>query len=108
MKIPKTVQKAVPKSIKKALIKRAIKRTLVRRVLRPIPIIGTGAVLALAVGTIRRKGAVKGSADVALDLIPVVGIAKSVVEAFTGDFIPDKKSPARIGRGAGIKSGRSR
>jgi hypothetical protein len=101
MKIPKAVQRAVPKSIKRALIKRAIKRTLVRRVLRPIPIIGTGAVLALAVGTIRRKGAVKGSADVALDLIPVVGIAKSVVEAFRGDFIPDKKSPARLKRGDG-------
>lgn len=84
------------KTIKRALIKRAIKRTLTRRVLRPIPIIGTGAVLALALGTIRRKGAVKGSADVALDLIPVVGITKSIIEAFRGDFIPDKKSPRRL------------
>lgn len=82
----------ISKSIKRALIKRAIKRALVRRVFRPMPIIGTGAVLALALGTIRRKGKLKGSADVALDLIPFVGITKTVIEAFTGDFIPDKKS----------------
>lgn len=92
MKIPKAVVRNIPKPIKRALIKRAIKRTLVRRVLRPVPIIGTGAVLALAVGTLRRKGALRGTADVALDLIPVVGITKSVIEAFRGDFIPDKKS----------------
>jgi hypothetical protein len=87
---------SLSKSIKRALIKRAIKRTLVRRVLRPLPIIGTGAVLALALGTIRRKGKLRGSADVALDLIPVVGITKSLIEAFTGDFIPDKKSSRLI------------
>ncbi|HKG22930.1 MAG TPA: hypothetical protein VKC34_13605 [Blastocatellia bacterium] len=86
----------IGRSIKRALIKRAIKRTLARRVLRPIPIIGTGAVLALALGTIRRKGGVKGTADVVLDLIPIVGITKSVIEAFRGDFIPDKKSSARL------------
>ena len=90
---------SLSKTIKRALIKRAIKRTLVRRVLRPIPIIGTGAVLALALGTIRRKGKLKGSADVALDLIPVVGISKAIIEAFTGDFIPDKKSNRLIASG---------
>jgi len=95
MKIPKAITRNVPRPIKKALIKRAIKRTLMRKVLRPIPIIGTGAVLALALGTLRRKGAARGTADVALDLIPVVGITKSIIEAFRGDFIPDKKSATR-------------
>lgn len=65
---------------------------MIRKALRPIPIIGTGAVLVLALGTIRRKGFLKGSADVMLDLIPVVGLTKGVVEAFTGDFIPDKRA----------------
>jgi hypothetical protein len=73
-------------------LKKAISRGMMRKVLRPIPIIGTGAVLLLAMGTIRRKGFLKGSADVMLDLVPVVGIAKGVVEAFTGDFIPDKRT----------------
>jgi hypothetical protein len=64
---------------------------LIRRFLKPIPIIGTGVVLGLAAGTIRRKGFFKGSADVALDLVPVVGLTKNVVEVFTGDLIPDKR-----------------
>jgi hypothetical protein len=73
-------------------LKKAISRGVIRKALKPIPIIGTGAVLLLALGTIRRKGFFKGSADVFLDLVPVVGLAKGVVEAFTGDVIPDKRT----------------
>lgn len=69
---------------------KVISRGLIRRVLKPIPIIGTGVVLALTAGTIRRKGVFKGGADVLLDLTPVVGLTKNVVEVFTGDLIPDK------------------
>jgi len=29
--------------------------------------------------------------DVGLDILPVVGTAKAVLEIFTGDLIPDKK-----------------
>lgn len=92
MKIPKTLKRTLTKVvIKNPSLRRMVARRVARKVLRPIPLIGTGAVIALAAGTLRRKGAVRGSADVALDLIPVVGIAKTVVEAFRGDFIPDKK-----------------
>jgi len=73
-------------------LKKAISREMIRKALRPIPIIGTGAVILLAMGTIRRKGLFKGSADVMLDLVPVVGVAKGVIEAFTSDFIPDKRT----------------
>jgi hypothetical protein len=72
--------------------KKPISRGLIRRALKPIPIIGTGAVMALAIGTLRRKGFFKGGADVLLDLVPFVGLTKSVVEAFTGDLIPDKRN----------------
>ena len=71
-------------------IKKALSHGILRRMLKPFPLIGAGLVLALAAGTIRRKGAFKGSADVLLDLIPVVGLTKGVVEVFTGDLIPDK------------------
>jgi hypothetical protein len=71
-------------------LRKAISRGMIRRALKPIPIIGTGAVVALAVGTIRRKGFFKGGADLFLDLVPFVGLTKGVVEAFTGDLIPDK------------------
>jgi hypothetical protein len=73
-------------------LKKAISRSVIRKALKPIPIIGTGAVLLLAAGTIRRKGFFKGSADVLLDIVPVVGFAKGVVEVFTGDMIPDKRT----------------
>jgi len=73
-------------------LKKAISRGVIRKALKPIPIIGTGAVVLLALGTIRRKGFFRGSADVMLDIIPVVGFAKGVVEAFAGDVIPDKRT----------------
>jgi hypothetical protein len=73
-------------------LKKAMSRGLIRRALKPIPIIGAGAVLAFAAGTIRRKGFFKGGADVMLDLIPIVGLTKAIVEAFTGDLIPDKSN----------------
>jgi hypothetical protein len=71
--------------------KKKLSRGLIRRALRHIPIIGPGAVLALSLETISRKGYFKGGADVLLDFVPVVGLTKSVVEVFTGDLIPDKK-----------------
>ena len=64
---------------------------LTKRLLRPIPIVGTAVVLGTAGLALRRKGAVRGAAHVGLDLIPVVGTAKAVVELFTGDLIPDKR-----------------
>ena len=65
---------------------------LAKRLLRPVPVVGTAVVLGTAGYALRRKGAFKGAADIGLDLIPVVGTAKAVVELFTGDLIPDKKS----------------
>lgn len=73
-------------------LRKAISKGLIRKALKAIPLIGTGAVVALAAGTIRRKGFFKGGADVLLDLVPVVGLTKSIAEAFTGDLIPDKRS----------------
>ncbi len=90
----------IKRKIKQSLLKQALKRKsfrkmmarkLLKRAVKPIPLIGAGVVVALAVSTLRRKGALKGSADVALDLIPGVGLTKSVVEIFTGDLIPDKE-----------------
>jgi hypothetical protein len=72
-------------------LKKAVSRRLIRRALKSTPVIGPGVVLALAAGTIRRKGFFKGSADVLLDLVPVVGLTKNAVEVFTGDLIPDKR-----------------
>ena len=86
-------QKLMRQAFKPGLVGKKIRRAALKRALKPIPLIGTAAVLALAVTTIRRKGALKGSADVLLDLTPVVGVTKTIVEVFTGDLIPDKKQP---------------
>jgi hypothetical protein len=92
MSVKKTIKRnVIKKALKQKSVRKKITRGLLRRALRPIPIIGTGVVLLFAAGTLRRKGAIKGSADVALDLIPIIGTTKTVVEVFTGDLIPDKE-----------------
>jgi hypothetical protein len=74
-------------------LRKSVSRGIIRRGLKHIPVIGAGAAVVLAAGTIRRKGFFKGGADVLLDIVPFVGLTKGVVEVFTGDLIPDKKTP---------------
>jgi hypothetical protein len=77
-----------------ATVKRRIIRAgswhIVKRVIKPIPIIGSIFAVGLAGYEIRKKGLIRGSIHVGLDITPVVGTAKNVVEIFTGDLIPDK------------------
>ena len=61
-----------------------------KRLIKPIPIVGTIFAFGLAGYEIKRKGLIPGAAHVGLDVIPVVGTAKNVLEIFTGDLIPDK------------------
>ncbi len=69
---------------------------LAKRLIKPIPIIGSVVALGLAGYAIKKKGLLRGTLHVGLDVTPVVGTAKNVVEIFTGDLIRDKvsKSPA--------------
>jgi hypothetical protein len=75
-------------------IKRRIVRAggwgLAMRLIKPIPIIGSVFALGLAAFEIKKKGLIPGAVHVGLDVTPVVGTAKNVVEIFTGDWIPDK------------------
>ena len=63
---------------------------LAKRLIKPIPIIGSFFAVGLAGYEIRKKGLLPGAVHVGLDVTPVVGTAKGVVEIFTGDLIPDK------------------
>ena len=65
---------------------------LVRRLIKPIPVIGTAVALGFAGYEIRRKGWRNGLIHVGLDITPIVGTVKDVVEIFTGDLIPDKEA----------------
>jgi hypothetical protein len=65
-----------------------------KRLIKPIPIIGTVFALSLAGYEIKRKGLLPGSVHVGLDVIPVVGTAKGILEIFTGDLIPDRDARA--------------
>ncbi len=65
---------------------------LVKRLIKPIPIIGSIFAVALAGYEIKKKGLLPGAVHVGLDITPVVGTAKNVIEIFTGDWIPDKPS----------------
>ena len=62
-----------------------------KRLIKPIPIVGSVFAFGLAGYEIKRKGLIPGVVHVGLDVTPVVGTAKGVLELFTGDLIPDKK-----------------
>ena len=64
---------------------------IVKRLIKPIPIIGSLFAVGLAGYEIKKKGLLPGAVHVGLDVTPVVGTAKNVVEIFTGDWIPDKE-----------------
>jgi hypothetical protein len=63
---------------------------IAKRIIKPIPIVGSVFAFGLAGFEIRKKGLLPGAVHVGLDLTPVVGTAKGVLEIFTGDLIPDK------------------
>jgi len=63
---------------------------ITKKLLKAIPIIGPVFVVGFAGYDIKKKGLVPGAVHVGLDVTPVVGTAKNVLEIFTGDLIPDK------------------
>jgi len=75
---------------KKGLVKRGAWE-ITKKVLKAIPIIGPVFTVGFAGHDIKKKGLVPGAVHVGLDVTPVVGTAKNIVEIFTGDLIPDKK-----------------
>ena len=68
---------------------------LARRLIKPIPVVGTAVALGFAGYEIKKKGWRNGLLHVGLDLTPVVGTVKDVIEIFTGDLIPDKEDVKR-------------
>lgn len=62
-----------------------------KRIIKPIPILGTLLAVGLAGHEMRKKGLLRGAVHVGLDVTPVVGTAKGLVELFTGDLIRDKE-----------------
>ena len=62
-----------------------------KRLIKPIPVVGTAVALGLAGYEIKRKGLLRGAVHVGLDVTPLVGTAKGIVELFTGDLIPDRE-----------------
>ena len=63
---------------------------MAKKLLKAIPIIGPVFTVGFAGHEIKKKGLVPGAVHVGLDVTPVVGTAKNVLEIFTGDWIPDK------------------
>jgi hypothetical protein len=61
-----------------------------KRLIKPIPIVGSVFAFSLAGYEIKKKGLLPGAVHVGLDVTPIVGTAKGVLELFTGDLIPDK------------------
>ena len=78
---------------KKGIVKRGAWE-ITKKLLKAIPIIGPVFTVGFAGHDIKKKGLVPGAVHVGLDVTPVVGTAKNIVEIFTGDLIPDKLSKA--------------
>lgn len=76
---------------KKGIVKRGAWE-ITKKLLKAIPIIGPVFTVGFAGRDIHKKGLGPGALHVALDVTPVVGTAKNVLEIFTGDIIPDKSS----------------
>ncbi|HEX9423752.1 MAG TPA: hypothetical protein VF899_10940 [Pyrinomonadaceae bacterium] len=78
-------------------VKGRVGGAVIKKLLRAIPIIGPVFTVGFAGHDIRKKGLLPGAVHVGLDVTPVVGTAKNVVEIITGDWIPDKpsKTPRR-------------
>ena len=68
--------------------------SLTKRLIKPIPVIGSVFAVGLAGYEIKKKGLLPGALHVGLDVTPILGTAKGVLEIFTGDLIPDKKDRA--------------
>lgn len=70
---------------------------LAMRAAKSMPVVGSAVAIGLIGYEVKKKGLVKGVVNVALDATPVVGLAKNAIEAFTGDWLPDRKTDrARI------------
>lgn len=82
-----------------ATLKRRLLRAggwrLAKRIIKPIPVIGSAVALGLIGYEVKKKGLMRGAVHVGLDVTPVVGTAKGLIELFTGDLIPDREPPRR-------------
>ena len=76
-------------SLKRRVI-RAGSWHVIKRAIKLVPVVGSIFAVGLVGYEIKKKGLIPGVAHVGLDVIPVVGATKNVVEIFTGDLIPDK------------------
>jgi hypothetical protein len=63
-----------------------------KRVAKAVPYLGTFMAIGLVGYDIKRKGVFKGVINSGLDAIPFVGTGKNIIEFFTGDLLPDKKT----------------
>lgn len=88
---------------KKGVIRRGTWE-VTKKLLKAIPIIGPVFTVGFAGNDIRKKGVIPGAVHVGLDVTPVVGTAKNVVEIFTGDLIPDKRDRGQKLEAGGQKS----
>lgn len=81
----------MPAGLRRRLL-RAGGWNIAKRLIKPIPIVGSVFAVGLAAHEVKKKGLLRGAIHVGLDVTPVIGTIKNVVEIFTGDIIADKKT----------------
>ena len=80
-------------------IVRAGSNRIAIKAVRSVPVIGAALVIGLAGYEIKKKGIVKGIVNATFDAIPMIGMAKNIIELFTGDWFPDKRDIVRTEEG---------
>jgi hypothetical protein len=75
----------------KRRLMRAAGWRVAKRLIKPVPVLGSLVAVGLAGHEIRKKGLLRGVAHVGLDITPIIGTAKGVIEIFTGDLISDRE-----------------
>jgi hypothetical protein len=77
-------------------VMRYAQRRLTRKLIRAFPILGAVVAMATIGAAMRRKGAINGTLDTALDFTPIVGLVKNAVEIARGrDLIADRSAAPR-------------
>jgi hypothetical protein len=71
-------------------------RRMTRKLFRAVPFLGAAVAIATIGAAMRRKGAVNGVVDTALDFTPFVGFVKNAVEIVRGrDLFADRPTRRR-------------
>jgi hypothetical protein len=80
-----------PKSHTPGRDHRKVGKKIAKKVAKAVPGLGTAISILSWTSDVEAKGLGYGTLNTTIDMIPVVGTVKGIIEIFAGDFISDKR-----------------